>query len=61
MEKEKLFLRFLTLAKLYFKEEQDTGFYAEQLGISPVELSDITMEHTGRSPSEWVKEMRKRA
>lgn len=59
MEKEKLFLRFLTLAKRYFKEEQSTDFYAEHLGVTPEELSTAILEISARNPSDWLKDMQK--
>ncbi|MDR2038916.1 MAG: hypothetical protein LBQ60_13420 [Bacteroidales bacterium] len=61
MEKEELFINFLNLAALYFREESNADFYAGQLEVTVDELSDTMLELSGWTPSEWIKEMQRGA
>ena len=46
-----IFMKFITLVREHFRERHDTGFYADQLGISPRYLSMLTKQISSHTVS----------
>lgn len=54
---EELFLGFIRLLPLHFAEHHDIPFYANQLSITPIYLSRIVKQITGRTVVEYINQM----
>lgn len=53
---EEIFIGFQRLLPLHFAEHHDIGFYASQLNISPVYLSRVVRQVTGRTVVDYVNQ-----
>lgn len=51
------FIAFMRLLTKHFIEHHDIGFYAERLHITPIHLSRIVRQLTGRTVIDYVKQM----
>ena len=51
------FIAFMRLLTKHFIEHHDIGFYAEQLHITPVHLSRIVRQVTGRTVVDYINQM----
>ena len=54
MEQEKIFVDFLGLATMYFRERSDAEFYSKKLGIYPDELCSIIKEVSDKDFKYWL-------
>lgn len=54
---EELFVGFIRLLPLHFREHRDIAFYASQLHISAVYLSRIVRQVTGRTVIDYINQM----
>ena len=54
---EEIFIGFLRLLPLHFAEHHDIPFYADQLHISPVYLSRVVRQVTGRTVVDYINQM----
>ena len=52
--KEKIALKFYLLVAEHYRNHREIAFYADKLCISPVYLSKVIQETTGRSPHEVI-------
>ena len=53
---EEIFIGFQRLLPLHFAEHHDIGFYASHLNISPVYLSRVVRQVTGRTVVDYVNQ-----
>lgn len=61
MKREEVFSHFLTMIKTYNREEFSIDFYAQQLGMTSGELSEIIWEKSESTFLDWLDTMQKRA
>ncbi|MBO4803819.1 MAG: helix-turn-helix transcriptional regulator [Muribaculaceae bacterium] len=54
--KDEIVTLFLQCVHENYREHRDLGFYADQLGLSLKYMSHVVYEHTGRHPSQWIKD-----
>ena len=54
---EEIFIGFIRLLPTHFEEHHDIGFYADQLHISPVYLSRVVRQVTGRTVIDYINQM----
>lgn len=54
--KDEIVARFMQCVHENYREHRDLGFYADQLGLSLKYMSHVVYEHTGRHPSQWIKD-----
>ena len=54
---EEIFIDFIRLLPRYFVEHHDIPFYADQLHISPVYLSRVVRQVTGRTVVDYINQM----
>ena len=54
---EEIFIGFIRLLPTHFAEHHDIGFYADQLHISPVYLSRVVRQVTGRTVIDYINQM----
>ena len=54
---EEIFIGFIRLLPRYFAEHHDIPFYADQLHISPVYLSRVVRQVTGRTVVDYINQM----
>ena len=54
---EEIFIDFIRLLPTHFAEHHDIGFYADQLHISPVYLSRVVRQVTGRTVIDYINQM----
>ena len=54
---EEIFIGFIRLLPHYFVEHHDIPFYADQLHISPVYLSRVVRQVTGRTVVDYINQM----
>lgn len=54
---EDIFVSFLRLLPRHFAQHHDIGFYASELSISPVYLSRVVRQVSGRTVMDYVNEM----
>lgn len=52
-----LFVAFMRLLTTHFIEHHDIGFYAEKLHITPIHLSRIVRQVTGRTVANYINQM----
>ncbi len=55
MKKDNLFVSFLILTEMYFKENDRIDFYAGKLGITSAELHQLIEEVSDKSFEDWLK------
>ena len=53
---EEIFIGFIRLLPLHFAEHHDIGFYADALHISPVYLSRVVRQVTGRTVVDYINQ-----
>ncbi len=53
---EEIFIGFIRLLPLHFAEHHDIGFYAESLHVSPVYLSRVVRQVSGRTVMNYVNQ-----
>ena len=51
-----LFHQFMDEVRRNYTTERQLGFYADKLCITPKYLSRIVKQHSGRQPSEWIRD-----
>lgn len=51
------FIAFMRLLTKHFVEHHDIGFYAERLHITPIHLSRIVRQVTGRTVVDYINQM----
>ena len=54
---EEIFIGFIRLLPTHFAEHHDIGFYADQLHITPVYLSRVVRQVTGRTVIDYINQM----
>ena len=54
MKQEKIFIDFLGLATMYFRERSEAEFYANKLGINPDELCSIIKDMSDKDFQCWL-------
>jgi len=54
---EEIFIGFIRLLPRYFAQHHDIPFYADQLHISPVYLSRVVRQVTGRTVVDYINQM----
>ena len=54
---EEIFIGFIRLLPRHFAEHHDIAFYADQLHISPVYLSRVVRQVTGRTVVDYINQM----
>jgi len=54
---EEIFIGFIRLLPSHFAEHHDIAFYADQLHISPVYLSRVVRQVTGRTVVDYINQM----
>ena len=54
---EEIFIGFIRLLPRHFAEHHDIPFYADQLHISPVYLSRVVRQVTGRTVVDYINQM----
>ena len=54
---EEIFIEFIRILPRYFVEHHDIPFYADQLHISPVYLSRVVRQVTGRTVVDYINQM----
>jgi AraC-like DNA-binding protein len=54
--KEEIFEKFISLLGKNFHKEQNVGWYAEKIFISPKYLSKLVFEVSGKHAGEWIKD-----
>ena len=54
---EEIFIGFIRLLPRYFAEHHDIPFYASKLNISPVYLSRVVRQVTGRTVVDYINQM----
>ena len=54
---EEIFIGFIRLLPTHFEEHHDIGFHADQLHISPVYLSRVVRQVTGRTVIDYINQM----
>jgi len=54
---EEIFIGFIRLLPCYFLEHHDIPFYADQLHISPVYLSRVVRQVTGRTVVDYINQL----
>ena len=54
---EEIFIDFIRLLPRHFVEHHDIPFYADQLHISPVYLSRVVRQVTGRTVVDYINQM----
>lgn len=54
---EEIFIGFIRLLPHYFAEHHDIGFYASSLNISPVYLSRVVRQVSGRTVIDYINQM----
>ena len=54
---EEIFIGFIRLLPSHFAEHHDIAFYADQLHISPVYLSRVVRQVTGRTVIDYINQM----
>ena len=54
---EEIFIGFIRLLPRYFVEHHDIAFYADRLHISPVYLSRVVRQVTGRTVIDYINQM----
>lgn len=54
---EEIFIGFIQLLPRHFAEHHDIGYYATQLNISPVYLSRVVRQVTGRTVIDYIDQM----
>jgi AraC-like DNA-binding protein len=54
---EEIFIGFIRLLPRYFAEHHDIAFYADRLHISPVYLSRVVRQVTGRTVVDYINQM----
>ena len=56
MPKVLLVENFLAMAEKHYKTEQEVGFYADKLFLTPKYLSQLIKQNTGKSVNEWIED-----
>ena len=54
---EEIFIGFIRLLPSHFAEHHDIAFYADRLHISPVYLSRVVRQVTGRTVIDYINQM----
>jgi AraC-like DNA-binding protein len=54
--KDEIVAMFLKSVNEHYRKRRDLGFYAEQLCLSLKYMSHVVYEHTGRHPTQWIKD-----
>jgi AraC-like DNA-binding protein len=54
--KEEIFEKFISLLKQNYRKEQNIGWYAENLCLTPKYLSKLVYEASGKHASDWIKD-----
>ena len=54
---EEIFIGFIRLLPLHFAEHHDIAFYASRLHITPVYLSRVVRQVTGRTVIDYINQM----
>jgi hypothetical protein len=55
MENEKIFLDFIKLAYMYFREEKNIEFYAKGLDITQQMLKKVIEESSDKNFEKWLE------
>jgi len=59
MDQENLFLDFLLLTQMYFREEKNLEFYAERLNITPDYFKTFMGESSDKKFKDWLEVLEK--
>ena len=51
-----LFHEFVDAVRKHYSTERQLNFYADKLCISPKYLSRVVLQHSGRHPSDWIRD-----
>lgn len=52
--REELFMKFMSLVEIHYREERTVIFYARELCVTPKHLSAVIKEVSGRTAGEWI-------
>jgi len=53
---EEIFEKFISLLDKHFRKEQNVGWYAEKISITPNYFSKLIFEVSGKPAGEWIKD-----
>jgi len=56
LRKEEIFENFISMLDQNFRKEQNVGWYAEKLCLTPKYLSKLIYKASGKNASEWIKD-----